>query len=119
MTARYAIRLADGLIEVTYHPDSTPEDHLEAAREALNWLREHCRGLLIDWRAARALPSVDLAHRIVETAADHLELLAQGVAFLAEPGVNYGVARIEQALGELESIEVAVFTDRETAVAWL
>lgn len=75
--------------------------------------------ILVDIRDADYEPTEDEARNLGALLADPRLSGSRRVAFVAVPGVQFGLARMVSQLSGREGGAVAVFTDTEAALAWL
>jgi hypothetical protein len=77
-------------------------------------------GVLLDTTCAATVPNPsDVIQVLEEIRRSDACASARRWAFVAAAPVHYGMGRLFQAHAELRGIEVAVFTTRASAVAWL
>lgn len=77
-------------------------------------------GVLLDTTGAATVPTPsDVVHVLEEIRGRDSCASPRRWAFLANAGVHYGMGRLFQAHAESRGIEVAVFTARASALAWL
>ena|SRR2546426_2706342 len=75
---------------------------------------------LCDFSAATSTPSLDDLENIVRLIGQHSEAIGRKkTAIVTSQAVTFGVARQFQILAESTPLTVGVFTDMESAVAWL
>jgi hypothetical protein len=75
-----------------------------------------------DFSAAESTPKLSELREVVATIGEHTQAIgSKKVAILASKPVTFGVARVFEALAQVEetSLQVKVFFDREMAWAWL
>jgi len=75
--------------------------------------------LLLDFRAQGFTPSAREANALVSTLSALCSLHVPPVAILANPGAQYGGARMLCTLGELDGCRTAAFRDEMDAWRWL
>jgi hypothetical protein len=77
-------------------------------------------GVLLDVTCAATVPApADIIHVLDELRSRGACASSRRWAFVADTPVHYGMGRVFQAHAELRGIQVAVFTTRSSAVAWL
>ncbi len=119
-TAAYELRPDERRIEVTYASDATAADRVQVVLKLVELLSVHRGfGVLVDLRATTQALSYEEARRIIDIVVAHAEEFRGGIALLAVAGVTYGVARVQQAIGDTYGVPLMVFTERESALAWL
>ena len=76
-------------------------------------------GLLIDVRPLRNMPSMEEAESLSTLGRAARPKREHCAALVVKPGLQYGVARIIQALAELKGARISVFTDDAAALEWV
>ena len=95
------------------------ESTLESKRRATVELRGAPRlAVVVDIRGASYFPTQDAAKELAERLSDKELAGGRRVAFVVEPGVQYGLARMVSMFSGTEGTGAAVFLDWESAVAW-
>ena len=75
-----------------------------------------------DFSAAESTPKLSELREVVATIGEHTQTIGpKKVAILASQPITFGVARVFEALAQVEEtpLQVKVFFDRELAWAWL
>ncbi len=98
----------------------TQAERLAALAHCIELLRGHPgAGVLFDARAATTAPSEPETREIMAMAGEAAPVFVAGVAIVILEAVQYGTARMLQALLEPWGVAVSVFTDIDAATAWL
>jgi len=100
------------------------EGNVAEAEEIIQGLQEVTSpadraGVLFDLRALRYIPSPAEARYIGERYGQVGAAYGFRMAYLAEPGAQYGVARTVEILSGFRGVEARVFTDEAEALSWL
>ena len=120
MLTAFELRPHERRVEVTHAPDATAADRRQTVLDLLDLLTVHPGfGVLVDMRAPTQVLSYEDARQIIDTVVAHAETFRGGIALLAVAGVSYGVARVQQAIGDTYGVPLMVFTDHASAIAWL
>jgi len=107
-------------VDVVASGSLTQPERLAALARCIELLRAHRgAGVLFDARAADSAPSPEENREIMEAVSAVASVFASGVAIVLKQGVQYGMARMLQALLERRNVAVAVFTDITAATSWL
>lgn len=98
----------------------TQTERIVALRQCIEVLRgQPGAGVLFDARAATTAPSEAETREIMTVAGEAAPVFVAGVAIVILETVQYGTARMLQALLEPWGVTVSVFTDVDAAAAWL
>ena len=98
----------------------TQPERLAALAQCIQLLRAHSgAGVLFDARAATSAPSPAETREIMDVAGGAAPVFVAGVAIVIAEGLQYGMARMLQALLEHRGVAVSVFTDIDAAAVWL
>ncbi len=94
-------------------------DTLESMRRAMVELRGAARlAVVVDIRRAAYHPTPEEAKELAVLLGNKELAGGRRVAFVVEPGVQYGLARMVSMFSGTEGTGAAVFLDYEPAVAW-
>ena len=94
-------------------------DTLESMRRAIVQLSGAGRlAVVVDIRLAAYHPTQDEAKELADLLGDKELAGGRRVAFVVEPGVQYGLARMVSMFSGTEGTGAAVFLDYESGVAW-
>jgi hypothetical protein len=111
---------ADGRIEVTAVGDVSYAERLESLEEVKQLLRTHGRlPVLVELRGSAPVLTGQEVAALARTIGDAAPLFAAGIAVVAREGLQYGLTRMLQIQAEGSPVAIAVFTDRDAALAWL
>ncbi len=120
MALGFTLTLVDLRVEVIYDEKATAADHIRAAHAVIEALRANPGfGVLVDSRAPGAVLSSEQEREIAATVAAVAPIFHGGIARVTQPGVHYGMARVQQAVAEARGIPIMAFTDPDEAVRWL
>jgi len=109
----------EGYLLVTGTAPSDLADTLESMRRAIVQLRGAPKlAVVVDIRGAAYHPTQDEAKELADLLRDKELAGGRRVAFVVEPGVQYGLARMVSMFSGTEGTGAAVFLDYDPAVAW-
>jgi hypothetical protein len=109
----------EGYLLVTGSAPCALPDTLDSMRRAIIELRGAPRlAVVVDIRAAAYHPTQDEVKELADLLRDKELAGGRRVAFVVEPGVQYGLARMVSMFSGTEGTGAAVFLDFEPAVSW-
>lgn len=119
MPYQHRLMEKEGYLLVTGSVPCDLESTLESMRRAKVELRGAPRlAVVVDIRRASYFPTQDEAKELAEKLSDKELAGSRRIAFVAEPGVQYGLARMVSMFSGTEGTGAAVFLDYESGVAW-
>ncbi len=110
----------DRRLEVTAHEQVTVAECRAAVSRGVALLRRSGPlPVLIDWRDSTPTLTTEEIRHVADAFEPGIPFARQGIAVVAVEGLQYGLARMLQALLENHGLAIGVFSDMNEALAWL